>query len=50
MNRKITIYWLNKFSAKTGCLYYITKSIDRAIELFYNEYDKEYYEIMNIAD
>lgn len=41
------IYWYNPNVSKTGVVEYTTTSKERAIELFYRDYSKDY-EIVNI--
>ena len=48
MKQKYTIFWVNFERAKTGEVYYITTSYDRAVELFYKNYSNDY-EILRVC-
>lgn len=48
-NKSFTIYFINEFSCTTGFTTYTTNSEQRAIELFYRDYDKEDFKITRIS-
>ena len=48
-NKGFTIYFTNEFSFTTGFTTYTTNSEQRAIELFYRDYDKEDFKITKIS-
>lgn len=47
MSKGFWIYWYNPLFSKTGVVEYTTTSQERAIELFYRDFEKDY-EIMKI--
>ena len=49
-NKGHKVYFINKFNFRTGYVNYTTNNKQRAIELFYKDYNKNDYDILYIHD